>query len=298
MPLRKSSLWVPPGLEDDSTTGFNKQACIIAAGKWNGELCLLKNRDRNYIPKLHVVHIKDGDLELLYFEDKVTGWIEGLNSYSIGVVNTALMVGRDESEKKIVKTIGKKRVDGPRVKAALKCSNLEEALKALLEYKGGLLGHTFISDGEKVYSIEKTSRHEAVVREVPLDKIHVRTNHGFSYPDSGYTKGKNYLSSLARRNRAQRLLRKVETPKEIAQALTKASWRHPKDYKNTVRDTGKMYTSSQAILNLKDKSLNLYLIPKKVKFEGYTLDLPKKKKPELKLRVYRYNEEGDPIRIV
>ena len=74
--------------------------CIIVAKRVGDTLIMAKNRDRAYKPELEVVHeIIDG-VEVAYLRDTITDWSEGMNEYGIGILNTALMVGYDENEKK------------------------------------------------------------------------------------------------------------------------------------------------------------------------------------------------------
>jgi hypothetical protein len=271
-----------------------RAACIISVGKWGGRKCLLKNRDRNYEPQLKVVHeVRDG-VEVVYVRDEVTGWVEGLNEFGIGVVNSALQVGRDEAEKKMVRVKGKKSKDGPRILKVLGSRDLEGALETAQTFEGGLKGHSLIAGPEETYSLEMTRKHEARVRRLPEGKTFVRTNHGLFYDDAGYTDGPDYTSSVVRREKAQRALRQVEHPDDIARILMEKRMKDRKHPNNLVRDTDNMRTTSQMILNLTDRELVLYIIPGKVKFEGYENKLPKNHEAKITVRVVEYVDiDGD-----
>ena len=80
--------------------------CIIVSKSIDGSKILAKNRDRAYKPSLEFVHTIIDGVEVVYLRDTVTDWSEGMNEYGVGLVNTALMVGYDENEKKIVKKGG------------------------------------------------------------------------------------------------------------------------------------------------------------------------------------------------
>ena len=70
--------------------------CIAIAKKFGNDIVLGKNRDRNYNPNLKVVRELDGyGTEVCYVIDEDTDWSEGMNSYGIGLVNSALFVKRD-----------------------------------------------------------------------------------------------------------------------------------------------------------------------------------------------------------
>jgi hypothetical protein len=283
-----------PSISRIVTAYLSKQACIIAVGEWGGKKCLLKNRDRNYVPKVKIIHeVRDG-VEVLYMTDVITGWCEGLNEHGIGVVNSALQVARDEAEKNVIKSKGKKSKDGPRVLKVLECTSIEQALEAGKTFEGGLKGHTIIADQTRTYALEGTSKHEYHARKLPEGKITVRTNHGIHYDDSGYTEGPNYESSVVRRDKAKKTLRDLDSPDEVATALMAGRMDDRAHPNNMVRYTDNMSTTSQMVLNLTDKELVLYVIPKRVEFEGYENKLPKGRKPKLKVRVVEYVDvDGD-----
>jgi hypothetical protein len=274
-----------------------KEACIIAYGDW-GSPTLVKVRDRNYVPDVEVVHeVRDG-VEICYLHDISTGWCEGINEHGIAIVNSALAVARDEAEVKIVKDKGKapkKSKDGERILHALACDSIEEALRRVHTYKSGIKGHTLVSDGTKTYSVEQTRSHEAVVKDVSGKKKHVRTNHGLAYADAGYTEGEDYVSSVYRRDRAKEVLRKVETPEDIAPALMKKRKKDRAHPNNMVRDTGNMMTTSQMVMDIGNLTLHLYLLPGKVEWKGVRSEI--KGKPKIQAKVYEYvdyDADGSP----
>lgn len=273
----------------------SKKACVIATGVWDKKRCLLKNRDRNYTPKVRIIHEEIDGIEVAYMLDEGTDWSEGMNEFGIGVVNSALMVGRDESEKKIVKSVGKKSNDGEKIRKALSKKTLQDALDIVCKYKGGVKGHTFISDKDKTFSVEMTSRHECITKEIDKDEVHVRTNHGFNYGDAGYTDGEDYVSSVMRRNDAEKALKEVKKPKDLALELARQRKKDKADPNNTVRDTDNMKTTTQIMMNLSDLELNLYLIPKNVDFVKVDNKLPGKREPKIKVNILKYqNWRGEP----
>ena len=268
----------------------NKNACIVAAGVWGGSRCLLKSRDRNYTPTLKVYHeVRDG-VEVLYVRDEMTDWLEGLNEYGIGLANAALMVAHDEAEKKIVKTVGKKSKDGERILKVLEQRTLDEAIETACTFKGGIKGHTFVSDSKKTVAIEQTSKHDCLVKTVASGKIHVRTNHGIQHPDAGYTEDtEDYVSSVYRRDRAKKVLRSVDRPEGLAPALYRKQ-KGEGESNSMVRKTDNMRTSSQLVLDLTKKVVRLYILPGESEFGGVQVDLPKGYEPKIKLKVYEYED--------
>lgn len=273
---------------------MTREACIIAVGDFGGDRCLLKNRDRNYTPELRLHHEIRNGVEVLYVRDEVTGWAEGVNEYGIGIVNAALMVGHDEAEKKLVKTVGKKSKDGDRILKALEESDVEAAAEVAQTYKGGVKGHTIVSDPDRSISIEMTSRHDAIVRKLRNGNLYVRTNHGVSHPDAGYTDGEDYISSKSRRDQAVKALRSVSRPRDIGPAVYGRRRGELDDPNNMVRDTDNMRTTSQMVLDLTTLVMYLYLIPGKVEYLGYKNGLPDGYEPKIRYKVYEYTDiDGD-----
>jgi DNA topoisomerase-1 len=277
------------------TAATNRKACIIAAGFFGSDFCMLKNRDRNYVPKVKLIHEIRNGVEVLYIEDVLTGWCEGLNEHGIGIVNTALLVKQDEQEGRPQKTKKPvKRRDGDRILEALESKDVAAAVKSIKDHDGGLPGHTFVSDGRRTYSVEMSvDEHDPVVRYLDRFDLHVRTNHGFEHPDAGYVAGPDYESSTTRYEKAMETLSYVSSPQDIAPSLVRermADRAHPN---NMVRDTDNMKTTSQMVLNLTWKELIFYVIPGKVEFVGFENRLDEGYEPKLSAKVFRYLEEGD-----
>jgi len=271
----------------------NRSACIIAAGVWGGKRSLLKNRDRKYTPKVVIVHeILDGT-EVAYMCDKVTNWCEGLNEYGIGIVNAALAVGLDEAEGTDERhETHNKSDDGARVLKALACKTLDDAIKAVCEYKDGLEGHTFVSNPKRAVSIELVGK-DCVVKDLDPDDIHVRTNHGRDTGGTGYTDGEGYLASAARKEKAIQILRQSKKPTDLGPDLmANRSEEEPHTLNDPVRDAKKMKTTSQMVVNITDRELDFFVIPDKMEYKGVENKLPKGYKAKVKIRVFGYQDDG------
>ena len=272
---------------------MNKEACIIATGEWGGSRVLFKNRDRNYLPPVKVYHEVINGVEILYFKDELTGWVEGMNEYGIGIVNAALSVTEDEKEKNRVTNpkIVVLNKDPKKVLRALQQKTLDEAVEAICSYLGGLTGHTFVSDGVVTKSIELTKEHGCIVKTLRNGGIHVRTNHGINHEKAGYQEGVKRDSSVMRRNRAIRKLKEVQYVEDVAPAVY--GYRVGKDPfnpLNMVRDSKEkidMKSTSQVVMDLSNKKMYLYLIPRKIKFLGYYKN-NNVKNPKCELSVIKY----------
>jgi len=267
--------------------------CIIVSKEVNDKFILAKNRDRAYKPKLEVVHtILDG-VEVAYLHDMITDWSEGMNEFGIGVVNAALLVGADEAEKKLVKKVGKPGPDGQKMRNIIKQKNLKEALKSALTFKGdsklALKGHTFISSPTHMISIEATSKHKPDIKLHNQEDLTVRTNHGHTFTDAGYTSGVKYLSSKMRKISAEKSVEKVTDWTQIGAAMRKQFYRKESQL-NMRRTTSTMFTSSQTIMNLTDKILEIEYFSNEIEsFEGVRNELPKGYSPKIQIRVKEIN---------
>lgn len=259
--------------------------CIIVNKKLGNTIVLAKNRDRAYKPSLEVVHTIINGVEVAYLRDTITDWSEGLNEFGIGIVNTALMVGYDENEKKIVKKGGKPSKDGNKIRKALSQKTISDAIRSTVTFAGGVKGHTFVSNSEKMVSIETTSKHR------PRYEVHhtieptVRTNHGHLHYGAGYTEGPDYLSSKIRKISAEKTIKRTNKVEDVLPNLRKKFYKY-KSNLNMKRDTDKMFTSSQLLLNLTDKELHLNYFKDRVEgFEGVKTLLPKGYTPKIKIKV-------------
>jgi hypothetical protein len=262
--------------------------CVIVSKEVDDKFILAKNRDRAYEPVIEVVHeILDG-VEVAYLHDVTTDWSEGLNEYGIGLVNSALMVGRDEFEKKIVKKSGKPSKDGIKIRKTLTQKTLKDALKYALKFKGGIKGHTFISSPNHMVSIEVTSKHNPHVELQNVENPIVRTNHGHVFTDAGYRNGIKYLSSKMRKISAEKVIDKVKDWKQISKVLRKQFFKQNSQL-NMRRDTKTMWTSSQTVMNLTDRILEVTIFTDKVKeFKGVVNKLPKNYTPKIKIMINKW----------
>lgn len=269
---------------------MKREACIIAGRRFGDALCLLKNRDRAYDAELEIIHFERRGNEIAVIFDTVTGYLEGVNEHGIAVVNTTLMVVRDEAEGKKKgpkKKAPLKSKDGPKILRALACNTIEDAVESLRTDNGGIRGHTFVADGNKLFSIECSKNHPARVTELDATKVNTRTNHGVNYPDAGYTHGEDYVSSIVRRWEAQKRLQNVKLPESAAVSLVDAVAEADSPF-NPVRVTDKMRTTTQLTIDTTNPRMLLYLIPGHAKVVRKRNLLPDGREPKIPVRVFQY----------
>jgi hypothetical protein len=261
--------------------------CVIVSKEVDNKFILAKNRDRAYEPVIEIVHeILDG-VEVAYLHDVTTDWSEGLNEFGIGIVNSALMVGRDEYEKKIVKKSGKPSKDGIKIRRALTQKTLKSAIKFAVQFNGGIKGHTFVSSPLYMVSIESTSKHTPHIELQNAENPVVRTNHGHIFSDAGYRTGIKYLSSKMRKISAENILDSVTNWKDISKMMRKQFFK-PNSQLNMRRDTKTMWTSSQMVLNLTDRIMEITYFEDKIKeFKGIKRNLPDGYEPKIQIIVQK-----------
>ena len=141
--------------------------CILVAAKCqikskknpNSKYVLYKIRDRSYDPDMKVKVIKQNGVEALFVIDSSTQWLEGSNSEGIMIVSSALdnhsdQLGQHEesSEQDENKRLNRLKQQHKNLKMALLEKTVDGAIAIL---KNNLFpGHTLISDGEKLISLE------------------------------------------------------------------------------------------------------------------------------------------------
>ena len=264
--------------------------CIIVSKEINDKFILAKNRDRTYRPILEIVHSIIDGVEVAYLRDTLTDWSEGMNEYGIGVVNSALSVERDEAERKTVKANnGKVYADGDKMRNIFKQRTLKDAIKAAITYMGDtdlpLEGHTFVSSPKQMVSVETTSKHGPDVKLKNVESPVVRTNHGHVFTDAGYTHGEKYLSSKLRKIAAQKTVDAAKDWTDVAPAMRKDAFQKS-PFLNMMRSHKKMFTSSQTVMNLTDRVLEITYIKNRVKeFKGINNRLPKDYTPKIKIQI-------------
>jgi hypothetical protein len=269
--------------------------CIIVSKEIDNKFILAKNRDRAYKPKLEVVHTLIDGVEVVYLRDITTDWSEGMNEYGIGIINSALMVGHDEAEKKIVKKSGKPSKDGLRIRKVLGQKTLKDAVKKVVGYNdssnNGIKGHTFVSSPKYMISVEQTSNHKPNLVLQNIEHPIVRTNHGNVYDDAGYMTGMNYKSSKIRKISAEKTIDTVNDWRDIPKVMRKQYYKKDSQL-NMRRDTDKMFTSSQTVLNLTDRIFHLeYFVDKVASFEGIKRKLPNGYTPKIKIEIKKIEND-------
>jgi len=269
--------------------------CVIVYTTINNKQILVKNRDRSYIPDIVIVHELIDGIEVAYMKDLNTGWIEGMNSVGIGIINSTL----DRHDAKIETNKHKiKLKKSTRMIKALSKNNLKNVRNALLTENNNekpFEGHTLIVYDDKCYHIENSTTNNHITTK--LNNTCVFTNNGIHFKDIGYVKGKRAVSSVLRRQNILMELKnkKITSYDEILSIMNKNydnidprfhSYRDKKTTQKKIKKKSKcISTTGQLLLNLTDKELLYYSDINNSKKTKYINKLPKNYNPVIKITI-------------
>ena len=276
------------------------QECTIVGAKIENDVVLVKNRDRNYYPKIKVVHELINNIEVVFMLDMDTDYSEGMNEYGIGIINATLQGEMDEKDKK--KTLKTKlpSKDGFKIRHALGFDNVADVIESIVTFTGysdgsktlsgkptALNGHTLVGTKKNIFFIENISNRPPIVRKLKQNRVIVRTNHGEVYSRAGYQKGIDRKSSVMRQLITYRLMKKVHSSNEVLPTLNKKY--HVPGWANPRRYNYKLWTSTQIMMNLTQLELTL-VIDKDTEFLGIERRFPVNYKSKIKVNVeYEHN---------
>ena len=252
--------------------------CAIVGAKLGDDIVLAKNRDRNYVPKLKVIHEIINGLEVAYMLDVDTDYSEGMNENGIGIINATLQGETDENDKKKSSKTGVQSKDGFKVRHALGLKTVADVIESIVTFTGystgkgtlsgkptSLNGHTIVGTPKNIFFVENISDRPPIIKKLKKSNLIVRTNHGEVYSKAGYQKGIDRKSSLMRQLIAKKMMNKIHSPDEVLPTLNKKyevpGWANPRRYNY------KLWTSSQIMMDLTNLELTL-VIDKDTEFLG------------------------------
>jgi hypothetical protein len=243
--------------------------CIVTAGGLNNDVILAKNRDRMFQPTIQVVRkLSKSGIEMALMYDKRTKYVEGMNEYGIGIINSTLLNTEDS-------TIGHSynNRQGNVIHRALCCKNLKDAINVVISHKGGSEGHTMIGSGKRLFHIEKSYHLGTKVTELDASSgFDVRTNHGFNFPKAGFVPkdGSNYLGSHIRKAYAEIELLRAKDDTDVLRLLRQQPFEPDSNYnmRRTLKTQRGMFTSNQLLMNLTQLEFRLNWFSDWCDFDG------------------------------
>ena len=281
--------------------------CVIVYTTINNKQILVKNRDRIYKPNIVIIHELINNIEIAYIKDLNTGWIEGINSNGVGIINSTL--NRNDGKQKLHKSYLKKKKI--RIYEALKHTNSKQIIHELVANNNKnvpfLEGHTLVCN-EGCTHIENTVNNKYSITKV--NETVVFTNSGIRFDDAGYTTGLKGLSSLLRRKNIEMELKntKISSNEELINIMNKNyinidprfhSYRDKANvkkflHKNTKKNFKCISTTGQLLLNLTDKELVYYADVNNSKKVKYLNKLPTNYNPVIRIIINETEKNLEP----
>lgn len=277
--------------DEDIPSSGTLSECVIASGQIDGNMILAKNRDRTYRPAMSLIHYRTKKgVEIVVTYDQNTKYVEGMNEYGIGIVNSTMLNEIDSNAYS-----GYNEDQGKIIFQALNSKTLNEAIGKIASNSGrGLEGHTFISDAVRSFSIELKQGNEAHVDQLdPATGWDARTNHGIKELEGGYMPrdGEIYLSSNYRKAMAEIELMHAENPKSIMKIL-RQQHNDPESHMNMFRRVPKsdathsgFMTTSQLVMDLSARVVHYHNLDKVSDFGGVKNLLPDGYTPKIKVKI-------------
>ena len=269
----------------DYTKASSINECTSVGITLDNKVCLAKNRDRSYYPKIKLVRDIINGLEVAYMYDEDTDYSEGMNEARIGIVNTTLQGKKDEKEVKTNNRLKKLSADGTKIRKALGFSDIKKIVKCLDLYDRGLGGHTTVAYPEGFIAIEKIKFGKPKITKYNKSGVVVRANHGIKYPDQGYQFGVDRESTLSRAFYATKEARTATEPSEL---LMKMRYHHEDlpGYLEPYRTNYKVWTSSQILLNVTDLKIT-FVVDENADFVGIENRLPNGYEPKIQIEIQK-----------
>ena len=286
--------------------------CVIYYMNMNGQHILAKNRDLPYNPEIDIIHEIVNGVEVVYMMDKKNGWIEGINEFGIGMVNSSLLEDfhhyndYNMRENKMYKALINRNHDK---------NHLFDELLKKSDKKYILEGHSLIAHNNTIYHLENTPINKHIVNTVsPMTKYKVFSNHGVNFPKEGLTDGRGAVSSFLRRELTKKELHNFFKNKttikcddnklydELSSVLNKnyvnIDYRfHPYRSKSRISNNILIvYTSAQLLLNITNKEFVYFKDKHYTEKVTYINKLPRNYVPKIRVIIKETEKNMTPVK--
>lgn len=279
--------------DEDLPKSGTLSECVIASGQIDGNMILAKNRDRTYRPYMSLIHYRTKKgIEIVVAYDQNTQYVEGMNEYGIGIVNSTMLNEIDSNAYS-----GYNADQGKIIFKALNCTTLDESIGIISSNSGrSLEGHTFVADAARSFVVEIKQGNEAHIDQLdPTSGWDARTNHGLKELDAGYMPrdGEIYLASSYRKAMAEVELMRAESPKQVMKIMSQQH-NEPASHMNMFRRVPKsevphsgFMTTSQLVMDLSARVVYYQNFDSVSDFGDVKNLLPEGYKPKIKIKVSR-----------
>jgi hypothetical protein len=285
--------------------------CVIIYTKINGKQFLIKNRDRTYNPKIEIIHEIINGMEVVYINDLITGWREGMNELGVGLVNSSLSTSHDDNKsihQRIKKNPNlldfyKSKIKGNAIYNILVDRNFERKIYECLKHDNCsniAEGHNLIVTKHDVFHVEKFK--DKNVNDFFINKLNdnstiVFTNHSI-HGSGGHLKGHSGISSFLRKDIVDYELKhnKINDIDDLLNILNTNYVNidprfHPyrdgyisKKY-SKYKDMKYVSTNAQLFLNMTDKIFTYLPDTNHDKYVKYLNKLPNKYIPKIQVNI-------------
>jgi len=294
--------------------------CVIIYTEINGKQFLVKNRDRTYNPKIEIIHEIINGMEIVYINDLITGWREGMNEKGFGLINSSLATSHDDN-KSIHSQIkynpkllhnNKSRIKGNTIFNILVDIEFERKIYDCLKHDNCsniAEGHNLIVTNHDVFHVEKFKDRDVndfFINKLNNDSTIVFTNHSI-HGNGGYVKGHSGLSSFLRKEIVNNELKhtKIHSIDDLMNILNTNyvnidprfhPYRDSNISKAFSRSANAKYvsTNAQLIFNMTDKIFTYLPHTHHNKYVKYLNKLPNNYTP--KIQVYIQNTQKNMMR--
>jgi hypothetical protein len=275
----------------------------------DGKQILAKNRDRTYKPQIDIIHEIVNGIEIVYYRDRQTGWIEGMNENGLGVINSTLSISDSKQPNKIKSKAlkRKKNIIYKILTDKNSCKEFYDIIKSADE-NYILEGNTIIFCNDKILHVENNRNNNVKIEDI--NKTTVFTNHGI-ITNEGYIHGIKGLSSFLRKKIVETELEtnKISSIDELVKAMNK-NYTNIDPRLHPYRDCGftlkmvnglenkpNISTTGQIVLNMTDKELIYYKDHPHSKGVVYVNKLPTNYIPKIKITLKETQKNLKPEKI-
>ena len=264
--------------------------CIIVYHKLNKNIILAKNRDRNYKPKIFIIHKLLNGVEIAYIIDNNTNWVEGLNEHGFGIINSSLRVDYDEDPlSNNIMDLKEKKISQQKYLNALSTCSINYFQDKVFDKKYwadiSLQGHNIVANPYFGFVIESNNYNNPIIK--MINDTCVRTNHGIGIKNTGYKDGLPLISSILRKQiiEAEFKNNNIEDYNDIFNLMNQNYDDLDIDLQPYRSNPKYFFTTSQLILDLTDKKLVFNFDKDYCIFNGIINKLPSNYKPKIQIIV-------------
>jgi hypothetical protein len=185
--------------------------CLILYTEIDGKKILTKNRDGKHIPRIEIIHEIVNNIEIVYLKDKTTGWIEGMNEYGTGIVNSTLneKAGKLKGSLRKRENVSRNHKTHAIHNLLFQPNNKKSYLDYVRKNARFLEGHSLLILNDELYHLEKkyNAPESFIIEKAKGPSVY--TNHGIKFKKAGNTRCIKGISSFLRRKIMQTELERI-----------------------------------------------------------------------------------------